>query len=329
MKQVKWGVIGAANIAFTQIVPAIRRSENGEVIAVASRDVEKAKKFNTVKTFDSYDNLLLDREIDAIYVPLPNALHKEWAIKAMDAKKHVLVEKPATLTVTDMEEMKEAANRNNVLLMEAFMYQFHPQHSYVKNLMASNIIGDFKHVKAHFSFYLEKMNSIKLNRELGGGALWDVGCYGVHALTQIVGMKPTQVTMLGKVDPKYQVDVTSVCFFTDEKNRTAEVTSSFEAPFLDRYEIFGEKGSIFVQSAFRPDVSEDGAGKIKVTDRGGHVIKSKSFKEDQYLKQIEHFQDCILHNKTPLYTVDQSIEVIKNIENAYHSLHNDSIVVKF
>src|SRR5690625_4811657 len=138
MKQVKWGVLGAANIAFTQIVPAIRRSENGEVIAIASRDVEKAKKFNTTKTFDSYNEMLSDKEIDAVYVPLPNSLHKEWAIKAMDAKKHVLVEKPATLSVKEMEEMKEAANRNRVILMEAYMYQFHPQHSYVKDLMASD-----------------------------------------------------------------------------------------------------------------------------------------------------------------------------------------------
>ncbi|MEI3612910.1 Gfo/Idh/MocA family protein [Pseudogracilibacillus sp. SO30301A] len=324
MNRLNWGVLGAANIAYDEVVPAIRRSSVGNVIAVASRNKEKAKRFNVSKIYDTYEELLLDDQIDAVYIPLPNALHKKWAIKAIDANKHVLVEKPATISKKDMEEIYEATKRNNVVFMEAFMYQFHSQHEYVKELMALGVIGDYQYVKTHFSFHLDNENDIRLNRELGGGALWDVGCYGVHALTQIIGMKPTQVSMVGKVDNKHNVDTTSVCFFTDENNRSAEVSSSFEGSFLDRYEIFGEKGAILVESAFRPDVSKDGAGKVKVTNLEGHVIENKSFTDDQYLKQIEHFQKCILNNQNPAYKAKDSLEIINYIEKSYQSLHNSS-----
>lgn len=328
MDVINWGILGAANIAYTEVVPAIRRSHHGNVTAVASRNKEKAKRFNIAKIYNTYEDLLLDESIDAVYIPLPNALHKEWAIKAMDANKHVLVEKPATLSVNEMLEIGKAVNRNDVKFMEAFMYQFHPQHEYVIRLLKDGAIGDYQYVKAHFSFKLDNQNDIRLNRELGGGALWDVGCYGIHALTQIVGMKPTQVSMVGKMDIDHQVDTTSVCFFTDQDNRVAEVSSSFEGSFLDRYEIFGEKGAILVESAFRPDLSKDGVATVKMIDRDGHIIENNSFQGDQYLRQIDHFQDCIMNNLLPKYNVHDSIEVIKCIEKAYQSLNESSKVVK-
>lgn len=328
MNRINWGILGAANIAFSELLPAIRRSQNGEVVAVASRNREKAIRFNTVKIYDTYEELLLDESIDAVYIPLPNALHKEWAIKAMNAKKHVLLEKPATLTLNEMKEISEAVKQNNVVFMEAFMYQFHSQHEYVKQLLTDGTIGDYQYVKAHFSFKLDDPNDIRLNRALGGGALWDIGCYGIHALTQIVGMKPTEVSMVGKVDSNHQVDTTSVCFFTDEKNRCAEVSASFEGSFLDRYEIFGEKSTIIVESAFRPDVSENGTGKVTLIDHDGHVIESRLYKDDQYLRQVEHIQDCIINHQDPKYNHHNSLEMVKYIESAYQSLYNSSETVK-
>src|SRR5690625_3531544 len=257
MRKVSWGVLGAANIAFNEVVPAIRRSEQGEVIAVASRNKGKAERFNVPTIYESYDALLNDDAIDAVYIPLPNALHKEWVIKAMNKKKHVLVEKTATLTAKDMKEIVESANENNVVFMEAFMYQFHSQHTYVKDLLNYDKIGDLLHIKAHFSFKRDDENDIRLNRYLGGGAIWDIVCYRIHAVIQVVEMKPVHVSTIGKTSDKHHVDLTSVSLFMDEQKRTAEVSASFEGSFTDRYEIFGEKGTIRVESAFRPDVSKE------------------------------------------------------------------------
>lgn len=327
MKHINWGVLGAANIAYNELVPAIRRSTTGKVIAVASRDKEKGKRFQTEKVYGSYEALLADETIDAVYIPLPNSLHKEWAVKAMNAGKHVLVEKPATLTVKDMYEIRQAAERNHVIFMEAFMYQYHSQHAFVQALLSNGTIGDYEYVKAHFSFKLDDPEDIRLNKELGGGALWDVGCYGIHALTQIVGMKPITVSALGKLQNDSGVDLTSVCFFRDQNNRSAEVSSTFEGSFVDRYEIFGEKGAIIVENAFRPDLSENGTGIVRVINHDGHTIQQKTFKDDQYLKQIEHFHACIINDETPIYHAEQSLEVINYIEKAYESLYNQAKVI--
>lgn len=329
MDKVNWGVLGAANIAYEEVVPAIRRTKYGEVIAVASRNKEKAVKFNVPTIYESYDELLNDANIDAVYIPLPNALHKEWVIKAMNHKKHVLVEKPATLTSEDMKEIKNCSIQNDVVFMEAFMYQFHSQHEYVKKLLDSGEIGDYQHIKAHFSFKLDNKQDIRLDKDLGGGAFWDLGCYGIHAVTQIVGMKPNRVSMMGKVPKEYDVDTTSVAFFTDENNRTAEVSASFEGSFTDRYEIFGEKGAIKVEKAFRPDESQDGKGIVKVVDHQGHIIQQKTFENDQYLLQIEHFQSCIKHESQLIYDAKNSLQVVTCIESAYKSLKNISKSVTF
>ncbi|GKV65866.1 MULTISPECIES: Gfo/Idh/MocA family protein [unclassified Sporosarcina] len=324
MNKVKWGILGAANIAYDEVVPAIRRSINGEVSAIASRNIERANRFNVPVVYNNYDDLLNDEMINAVYIPLPNAFHKQWILKALKKKKHVLVEKPATLSVKDMEEIIVAAEENKAVFMEAFMYQFHPQHQFVKNLMDSGIIGDYLHVKAHFSFMLNGEEDIRLSRELGGGAFWDVGCYGVHALTQIIGMKPTQVRMVGKVPEKYQVDTVSVAFYMDEEGRTAEITASFAGSFLDRYEIFGEKGTIVAEAAFRPDVTENGEGVVKVLDLKGHETQRETFAGDQYLQQIEHFQNAVVNDTEPVYNGTHSAEVINCIEKAYQSLYNSS-----
>ncbi len=327
MKKVRWGVLGAANIAYTEVVPAIRKSTQGEVTAIATRNKEKAKRFHVPIVYESYDELINDEAIDAVYIPLPNALHKKWIIKAMNQKKHVLVEKPAVLTAIDMEEIVKIASENNVVFMEAFMYQFHSQHVYVKDLLKSGEIGDFIHIKAHFSFLIDDDQNIRLNKELGGGALWDLGCYGVHAVTQIAGMKPVSVATIGKVSEKHHVDMTSVCFFTDQEKRTAEVSASFEGSFTDRYEIFGEKGTISVEFAFRPDVSKNGKGVVKVLNKDGHIVHEKTFHDDQYLQQMEHVQSCILKGEEPIYNAKKSQQVITCIESAYQSLQDSSKLV--
>lgn len=328
VKKIRWGIMSAANIAYDELVPALRRSKYAEVVAIASNSIEKTERFNIPIVYSDYMELLNDSSIDAVYIPLPNALHTEWAVKAMDKGKNVLLEKPAALTRDGMLEIKEAAERNQVVFMEAFMYQFHKQHQRVQELLSANLIGESKHLKAHFSWELEDKNDIRLNAELGGGAMRDVGCYGLHAVTQLLAFEPVELSMSGNVLEQFGVDITSVCVLKDAEQRIAEVTASMEMPFLNRYEIIGTKGSLTLDSSFRPDVSDDQFGKITVKDENGNVVLFERIKDDQYLNQIEHFQDCIFKNKKTIYNEEDSLNLATYLEVAYQSLEENSKMIK-
>lgn len=325
MKKIRWGILSAANIAYDQLLPALRRSDRAEVAAIASKSEGRAERFNIPTIYKEYDQLLDEPAIEAVYIPLPNALHAEWAIKAAKKGKHILLEKPAALSASEMKDIQSAVLENNVIFMEAFMYQFHKQHKRVKELLESGYIGEYRHVKAHFSWMLEDPNDIRLKSELGGGAMRDVGCYGVHAMSQIIGLKPTKVTMTGKINPEYNVDTLSTCIFTDEKGRTAEVTASVELPFINRYEVIGPKGTILVESSFRPDVSPDHFGKVIVKDHNNQTVLYEAYEDDQYLNQVEHLHDCIINGWQPQYSVKDSLQVMHYIEKGYESLHNASL----
>ena len=326
MRKIRWGILSAANIAYDEFVPALLRSDEAVVAAIASKNSEKVKRFNCPIVYQQYEQLLEDSSIDAVYIPLPNSLHAEWAVKAMNKGKHVLLEKPAAITEAEMEAIHQAAIENNVVFMEAFMYQFHCQHKRVKELLKSEVIGEFSHIKAHFSWMLEDSGDIRLNLELGGGAMRDVGCYGLHAVTQIIGFKPIQISMSGKFNPEYGVDTTSVCVLKDNQNRIAEVSASMELPFINRYEIIGVKGSITVESSFRPDISDDKFGKVTVRDENNNVVLFERFKDDQYLRQVEHFQYCILNGENPVYHSVHSLQMARYLEKAYQSLSNGSVM---
>jgi D-xylose 1-dehydrogenase (NADP+, D-xylono-1,5-lactone-forming) len=326
MRNIRWGILSAANIAFDELVPALRRSDRAEVAAIASKNSEKVQRFNCPVVYHHYQQLIEDPSIEAVYIPLPNSLHAEWAVRAMKKGKHVLLEKPAALTESEMEFIHQAADENNVVFMEAFMYQFHCQHKRAKELLNSGVIGEYSHIKTHFSWMLEDPGDIRLNPELGGGAMRDVGCYGLHAVTQIIGFKPIQITMSGKIHPEYGVDTTSVCVLKDDQNRIAEVSASMELPFINRYEVIGAKGSITVDSSFRPDVSDDKFGKVTVRDENNNVVLFERFKDDQYLRQVEYFQDCILSGKKPVYHLVHSLQMARYLEKAYQSLSNGSIM---
>jgi len=157
--------------------------------------------------------------------------------------------------------------------------------------------------------------------------MWDVGCYGIHAITQVIGMKLTKVIMNTKLHPIYGVDMTANCFLSDDSGTVAEITASMELPFIDYYQIIGTKGTIFVESCFRPDVSPDGKGKVTVKDHKGNIVLYQTFQSDQYLNQVEHFHDCIFKQEQPLYSLDETTEVIRYVAKCYESLKNNSIEI--
>lgn len=190
--------------------------------------IRVAQELGISKAYDSYKKLLDDPDVNAVYIPLPNSLHAEWTIQAAKKKKHVLCEKPAALCEEDVRRMIETCEENGVLFMEAFMYQFHPQHERVKQLLADGEIGEVKYMCAHFSFYLQdRETNIRMNAKLGGGSLLDVGCYCVHSTRHILDAEPIELFVQSYVDPHRSVDLTANGWMRMENGVLAQFTCSF------------------------------------------------------------------------------------------------------
>lgn len=328
--KIKWGVLSTAKIAETAFVPAIKLANQAELVAVASESgkaAEAAKRWGIETSYDSYKELLQDPSIDAIYIPLPNSLHKKWLIEAVQAKKHVLVEKPAALTSDEVKEMDAAAKENGVVWMEAFMYQFHPQHSQVKKWISDGKIGQTKLFRGSFSFSMDvNSGNIRLNSELGGGSLFDVGCYCVHASRFIFEEEPVKVFGHANFHPEKNIDLSSTGILTFE-NKQAVVDCSFEQAKVNRYEVVGTDGSIEVPHAFRPDGNpNNGLGEVILKNAKGDTVATETFDANQYTVQIDHFSQSILDKTKPSYTPENTILNMKVIESLYKSMEDGKSV---
>ncbi|MGG3823050.1 Gfo/Idh/MocA family protein [Geobacillus thermodenitrificans] len=327
-RNVRFGIISTAAIAKDVMIPAIRRADHAEVVAIASESgkaSQVAQELGIPRAYDSYEQLLNDPDIDAVYIPLPNSLHAEWTIRAAQKKKHVLCEKPAALCEKDVRRMIEACDKNGVLFMEAFMYQFHPQHDRVKQLLAAGEIGDVKYMRTHFSFYLQdrEMN-IRMNDKLGGGSLFDVGCYCVHSTRYILDAEPVELFVQSQFDPHRSVDLTSNGWMKMENGVLAQFTCSFDMFFQNEYEVVGTKGKIVVPRAYRPDVDEGEGRIIVMTDDGN--IREETVSGDQYVMQIEHFSRGILEGVPLSYSAEHMVRQARVIDACHTSLETENIV---
>ncbi|WP_407271069.1 Gfo/Idh/MocA family protein [Radiobacillus sp. PE A8.2] len=310
MEKLNWGIMSTAGIGQTQVIPAIQRSNNGIVQAIASRGDkarEVATALNIPKAYSSYEQLLDDPEIQAVYIPLPNSLHKEWVIKAAESGKHVLCEKPAALNPDELVEMIQACRNNQVIFMEAFMYQFHPQHGKVKELIESGAVGDVSFMRASFSYFMQDRDTnIRMNRELGGGSLYDIGCYSLHSICNILNMKPTNIFASAKVDPRNQVDTNVAGTLSFNNGVQASFDCSFDLTSRNSYQVVGSKGSIEVNGAFRPDQNENEEGRITVQTEDG--MEEFFIQADQYKLQVENFASAIFEGKQPSYTNEMMLD---------------------
>ncbi|MCA0986876.1 Gfo/Idh/MocA family protein [Guptibacillus algicola] len=323
---IRFGIMGTANIARKALIPAMKRAKDVQVVSVASGS-GKAKAFaeemEIERYHDSYEAMLEDETIDAVYIPLPNTLHKKWTIAAARKGKHVLCEKPAAITVQDAEEMVQVCEENGVTFMEAFMYQFHPQHNKVRDVIASGEIGEVKHMRATFSFYLgDRPENIRLNKELGGGSIWDVGCYCIHSARLILGSEPIRVFAEGNVPENVGVDLSANGILTFPNGVTASFDCSFERQMNNVYEVFGTKGSIKVPYAYRPDAPH-AEGLIEVTDSSGE-IRHERIEGEQYTLMVEHFAESVKNRKIPSYSGELTVNNLKVIEASYASLEKQS-----
>lgn len=303
MNIVRWGILGYARIAEMSTIPAILEADNAVFYAMASRDQAKRvacqEKFHCEKTFETYDELLDDPLVDAVYIPLPNSLHKEWAIKAMEKGKHVLCEKPMTLNEKDAIEMVESSKKNRVILMEAFMYRYTHRTKKVREILESGIIGEIKHVTSSFRFFLNRANTIKMNAALGGGSLYDVGCYPLNFVQMVINEEPIEVHVAAEMENG--VDVSASVLLKYERGKIATLHSGFNAFGRNYSEIIGTKGRLEI-----PDTFLDNEGSIFLeTEDGTQEISIPGC--HRYTLEIEDFSKAVLLGEKPLFSLDESL----------------------
>jgi len=253
---VQWGILGCARIAATALIPGIQGSVNGETFAVASRKFEKAKeyarKFDIPRAYGSYEKLLDDPEIQAVCVPLPNSLHKEWTIKAAAKGKHVLCEKPIACCAADAEDMNEACRANGVLLMEAFAQRFHPQYQKVQELIEEGRIGRILRITAAMSRSVYPGDDIRMNPSLGGGALMDLGCYCINTARHLVGSEPVSVFATQEIGQSGVDERTAGTLYFPEGEILQFDTNLYldDKHFEQGCTVFGERGNIYIPQPF-------------------------------------------------------------------------------
>jgi len=320
-------VISTANIGRAAVNPAIQASRNGELLAIASREEMRARSFAEAheipRYFGSYQALLDDPEIDAVYLPLPNALHAEWAIKAAEAGKHVLCEKPLALDAAECEAMAAAAAAHDVKLMEAFMYRFHPRTEVALANMRQGILGEIRAIRSAFSFRLTRTENIRFSQALGGGALMDVGCYCVSVSRALAGSEPVEVQAWARWTEGYMgggpqtgvdSELTGILHFADGVR--AHFDSALTSARREFYEVVGTDGWLHADRAFLP-------GTADVTLEGslgpGRAFVHSVDGADEYQLMVEHFADCIQQGRDPLCSATEAAANMRVIAALYQS----------
>ena len=260
MKKIRFGVLSTAKIGREKVIPAMQQSKYCEITAICSRDKERAEKvasqLNIPRAYGTYEELLADPEIDAIYNPLPNNLHVQWSIKSLMAGKHVLCEKPIGMDADDARKLLDASKQFPKLkLMEAFMYRHHPRWKRVVELVRSGKLGEIKAVHSFFSYYNDDPDNYRNSAEMGGGGLMDVGCYSISVARLIFGRKPVSAEGISEFDPDFNVDRLTSGLLNFETGTS--VFSCSTQCYKDQYvKIFGTQGKIELDWPFNPDFTK-------------------------------------------------------------------------
>ena len=296
----RWGILSTADIGVRKVIPGIRRAARCEVAAIASRDAEAARaaaaRLDIPKAHGSYDALLADPDVDAVYIPLPNHLHAEWTIAALRAGKHVLCEKPLAMTADDAQLMVDVAHESGLHLMEAFMYRHHPTWVAAMDLVDSGRIGTLTAVQSWFSFFNDDPANIRNIREYGGGALFDIGCYSVSLSRMIFRGEPRRVQASIRRDATSGVDVLTSAILDFERG-IAAFTCSTRSESDQRVDIYGTTGRISIGIPF--NIPPDRPASIFVTAGGDPpVAPATEILEyptaDPYAVEFERFATAVL-----------------------------------
>jgi len=327
MTTLRWGILSTANIATEKVIPGIRRAARNEIAAIASRDGETARRvadrLAIPRAHGSYEALLEDPDVDAVYIPLPNHLHAEWSIAAARAGKHVLCEKPLALTAADAERMIDAAETAGVHLMEAFMYRHHPSWVAVRQLVASGRIGTLTAVQSWFGFHNDDAANIRNIRDFGGGALYDVGCYCVNLSRMLFGGEPVRVEGAvvrdGAAGDGVDILTTGLLEF---ENGTASFGCSIRTEPDQRVDVYGSDGRISIGIPF--NIPPDRPTQVFVTKGGDPPVapatETLTFEtKDPYAAEAERFAEAVLDGLPTPVPPSDAVANLRVIERLFDS----------
>jgi predicted dehydrogenase len=316
----RWGILGAAKIAQTEMGPAILRSPRNRVQAVASRRWPAAEKLATAldapTAYDSYQRLLDDPQVDAVYVALPNSLHADWTVAALDAGKHVLCEKPMALSAEDVRRMAEAAGRAGRVLMEAFMWRFHPRVDRILSMIADGAIGEVRLVRATYSIDLAAATDVRsgtvdedlrLSPELGGGALTDLGSYCVSGLRTYAGGRPVSLRSWCATAPGRAVETTVSGQLAFDNGVVGQFFAALDVPGGGHIEIAGTGGRIRMANAFRMRATQEPFQIERQHPDGTWSAEVTPFL-DQYQLEVDHFAEVVLDGATARISLADSLD---------------------
>ncbi len=323
MSSLRWGVLSTADIARTKVIPGMRRAARTDVVAIASRDGDRARQVATELAIptahESYEALLADPTVDAVYIPLPNSLHAEWTLRAADAGKHILCEKPLAMTSADARRMVDGCRAAGVHLAEAFMYRLHPSWVAVRELVASGRIGRLTAIQSWFSYFNDDPANIRNIRSAGGGALYDVGCYCVNLSRMLFGSEPTRVQAALNRDPVGGTDVVTSALL-EFAGGVASFTCSTRAEDDQRVHIYGTEGRISIGIPF--NIPPDRPTEVYVTAGGDPPVapdtETLTFGiADPYAVEFERFADVVLDGAPNPVASDDPVANLEVIERIF------------
>ena len=323
-EKVRWGVLGAAAIAVKKVIPAMQKSEWSEITAIASRDLGKAQEaaraLGIAKAYGSYEELLADPEIEAIYNPLPNQLHVPWTIKAAEAKKHVLCEKPLSMTVAEAKTLLPVRERTGVKMGEAFMVRTHPQWIRARELVLSGRIGKLRSIQGFFSYFNANPVNIRNRVETGGGAMMDIGCYLVHNSRFMFGEEPTRVMALVERDPEMKTDRLTSGILDFPSGQSIFTCSTQLVPY-QRMQFLGTQGRIEIEIPVNAPI--DRPTRIFIDDGRdlfGSGIAVESFPIcDPYTLQGDAFSRAVREDSEVPVSIEDGIKNMAVIEATFRS----------
>lgn len=326
-KRLKWGILGTANIAQRALIPAFTSSKTNEVLAVASRSLSKAKSFaqtNAIpKAYGTYDELLQDAELDAIYIPLPNSQHHDWAIAAMQAGKHVLCEKPIGLNAHEAQEMIAVADEQHVTLMEGFMYRYHPRFAQTLKLIQDRVLGDLHFIHAVFTFNIASPNDIRLSAELGGGALYDLGCYCIEWSRHIAQREPLAVQAFYQPSSS-GVDMQMSANLDFGTNLYAQFEIGFNTYPRRVIRVAGTNGSLDIDEPYYTHGKM--VSSILTTKAGTRTLRYRGTNEYQLM--VDHFQCVVAGEEAPRFPLSHFVADMRLIDALFESAHaNGKLVI--
>ncbi len=321
--KLRWGILGVAKIN-DRLLPAFAASQHGQLVAIASRSADKARAAayaaGIPRSFGSYEELLADSGIDAVYIPLPNHLHEEWTRKAADHGKHVLCEKPLTPSASTAAALVEHCAQRGVKLMDGFMWPHHPRTAELRRLLDAGTIGRVQHVHSTFTFQLPMDSAnIRLKPEAGGGGLLDVGCYPVYGIRWAYGVEPVRVFATAQFEHGVDVAMTAILWFAD--GRTASFDCGFTLPLRQHMEITGSKGVIAIPQMWLPDAN---AGyEVQQNDKVEHRACPCA---SQIVCMLDEFVAAVRENRDPHPDARQAVATLRVLDALANSARENRVV---